>query len=274
MKKEILLITSLILLGINLNAQFNYETYYVEPDSAPQNTSGLMSSSTIYKSLNGASMRVNGTFRCLTIFVNIIYDQTPSADPCINSPNTYWQPDVVSSINNFPPSYMLNLFDTDIQSNYSGFITRLLAESSFNNLIVLSDYMVVNIKQSLITPASSGTSFTYSTLANKVIEFINNNGGLNTIYNHNSIYDFDNTKNGIWGIEKPLTSDSKIDMINILVRNSTQTYGSIVSGQGYSNVVPSNKILIGNSLFGYNIGTHQCIGAGDITYSKVYLSMK
>lgn len=155
---------------------------------------------------------------------------------------------------------------------FNGCLTRLFAESSFNQLVLLSDYMVVNIKQSTITPNNSGSNFSYIQLMNSVASYINNNGGLNTLYNHNSIFDFDFCTLSSSGVEKSITPDYKIDIINFILRNTRKEYGSITQGQGYAgiNVKPTTLLKINNSYYGYNIGTYQCLGNGDYTPWKKF----
>lgn len=155
---------------------------------------------------------------------------------------------------------------------FNGCLTRLFAESSFNQLVLLSDYMVVSIKQSTITPNNSGANFSYIQLMNSVASYINNNGGLNTLYNHNSIFDFDFCTLSSSGVEKSITPDYKIDIINFILRNTRKEYGSITQGQGYAgiNVKPTTLLKINNSYYGYNIGTYQCLGNGDYTPWKKF----
>ncbi|MEI8274224.1 MAG: hypothetical protein WCG08_16545 [Paludibacter sp.] len=104
-------------------------------------------------------------------------------------------PDTDNSINVYPPTYFQKIFDTDIRTNYdyNGNVTRFYAESSFNQLLMLGDFMVVNIKQSLITPTNYASGFNYIQLMNAVISYINDNGGLNTVFSHNDPLEYDRT---------------------------------------------------------------------------------
>ena len=146
-------------------------------------------SSTLYKSSYGHGLPTKGVMRGLTIFVSIIYDQNDTIDQRVSTGSMHWQRDITSSINNpnVMPTYLLDLFDTQINPTYNGIITRLYAEASFDSLILLSDFIVVNIKQSQITPNNPRANFSMSDLTRAVITYINQNGGLNAIYGHNSI---------------------------------------------------------------------------------------
>ena len=123
----------LLFLSIDLFSQIDCcETFFDD------NTPSILRAGETYKSSNGNYFPTQGTFRSLTIFVNIIYDQTPANDPLVNSSNNAWPAGTTNSINSptYRPSYMLNLFDINIQpsGNYNGTITRFYAESSFNQL--------------------------------------------------------------------------------------------------------------------------------------------
>lgn len=242
----------------------NWETYcFPDTTSSIIKQKSLMSS-VVYKSSNGARFKPTGTIRALTIGVNIIYDQTPNANPA-PSQNSVWPQATSEGINQNIPPYLLELYDTDISNSYTGSVSRLYAESSFYQLHLLSDFIIVNIKQSTITPTHA--SFDYSKLMNSVISFINANGGLNSIYGHNSIADYDNTISGSYGQPKDGV-DGKIDLVNFLVRNSSANYGTLKIGSGYSYITPSQTIKINNSFYGYNTGTCQCVGDGNFANAK------
>lgn len=219
-----------------------------------------------YKSSNGDDFPTKGQFRVLTVFVNIIYDQTPLKDPNQNSTSNTWRPNTTSSINSHAPSYLLDLFDTEIKpTGYKGIITRFYAEASFNQFILLSDYIIINIKQSQITPNNPGSSFTRSELMNKVIAYINNNGGFRTYYGHNNISEYDKFTRSGRGLVKSMIPDKKIDLINFLLRNSTVEHGGVKQGSGYSGVTPTTQMICEGISYGYGAGTYQCIGDKDIS---------
>lgn len=171
------LIIIYLLLSLYLSSQTNYETYcYSNNTTIAMQTPEALTIST-YNSKNGAIFSTNGVYRALTIAVNIIYDQTPSLNPAPSTTGA-WGYTTIEGINNNAPNYLLNFFDVDNSTPYNGCVTRLYAESSFNQLIMLSDFMVVNIKQSSITPNNFGSTFSKYTLMDKVISFINQSGGL------------------------------------------------------------------------------------------------
>ncbi len=100
----------------------------------------------IYHSWDGKGLSPIGTFRCLNIFINIIYDQAPATNP-INESNTYeWPRADLESVNQYTPSYLSDFTDSEYSgpNSVSGFQTRLMYESSFGNFIVLGDFIVVN----------------------------------------------------------------------------------------------------------------------------------
>jgi len=126
----------------------------------------------------GTPVKPYGQFRSLSLFINIIYDQTPARDPYPNS-NGIWDPAVHEGINNeSTPIYLLDFLDTDYDPlNINGTMTRLYHESSFGSFIFLGDFVVININQSTITPPpNSGDNFTATDLTNAAILLINNAG--------------------------------------------------------------------------------------------------
>jgi len=266
MRKTITIIG--LFLSFYASSQMTYETYcYSNNGSTMMQAPGITNSDTL-RSKNGATFPTNGTYRALTIAVNVIYDQTPGSNPAPSTSDA-WGYTTTEGINNNPPNYLLNFFDVNNTSPYNGSVTRFYAESSFNQLIMLSDYMIVNIKQSRITPNSAGGSFTKYALMNAVISYINQSGGLHTLYNHDSISDYDFTTTGGFGIQKPYIPDNRIDIVNFSLRNTTEKYGDLKAGNGNSYIIPSQPIKINDSTFvGYNTGTCQCVGSGDFTVWK------
>jgi hypothetical protein len=263
--KNFITILLFLFIGIHISySQIDDCNTFFEED----NTQYALRAGEMYKSSNGNHFPTQGTFRALSIFVNIIYDQTPEKDPLLGSSNGAWTPDVVSSINSpaHRPAYMLNLFDTNVQSsgNYNGVATRIYAESSFNQLILLSDFVVVNIKQSQITPNASGSSFNQAQLKQAVVNYINNTGGLSTCYGHNNISDYDKFTPSGTGLAKPMQADSKIDLVNFLLRNPTDIYGGIKNISGNTGSSNSETIKIGNQFYGSNYTTYQGVSSGDI----------
>jgi hypothetical protein len=214
---------------------------------------------TVY-SKNGKKFLTKGQFRFLTIYVNIIYDQTPDKDPCINKSTIYWKPDTTNSINTNPPTYLKDFLDVEyVPNKLKGTMSRIFGESSFENLVLLGDFMVVNIKQSKITPTKKGASFSISALSDSVISFINLQGGLKTLYNHNSISDYD------FCSKKEMSPNGYIDYIQFMVRNITTNYGGNEIGCGTGYVTPTKGIKINNKLIIYDNGSYQGVGVGDVS---------
>ncbi|MEI6556577.1 MAG: hypothetical protein WCL70_13385 [Paludibacter sp.] len=266
-------ILGFIILFISLQnyAQNTYNTYHFPK--------AISSTDTVtYKSSDGYECTPRGTYRSLVILINIVYDQI--SNDTVNKytdQSTIWMPDNKNSINVNPPPYLQNIFDIDLKADYSytANATRLYAESSFNQLLMLGDYMVVNIKQSTITPTNPLNGFEFYTLLDAVISLINSNGGLNTIYSHNNPAEYDKT--AFLANTTPLP-DNKIDNVQFLVRNTfsktyrdkygnlilKHNYGSVNAGQGFSGgSFTTVNLNIGGSAYGSNYQTYQCIGGGN-----------
>lgn len=169
LKRMIICLFLLTFLQSNLFSQLEWQSNY-DADSSS------FLGKTIYQSWVGHLVQLtdlgytpavapNGTLRGLCIYINIIYDQTPSLDPC-TYPNDVWSAATIEGVNNQAiPGFLDDFIDVDYDpSGSTGIMTRLYDESSFGNLIVLGDHMIVNIKQSTITPSSPGASFSDYTL--------------------------------------------------------------------------------------------------------------
>ncbi len=223
------------------------------------NKSNYQSWQGYYHQISAASIKPTGTYRLLNIMVNIHYDQTPDLDPAQNGSSTWWPSTTVQGINNQQnlPTYLTDFMDYDYNpNNVNGMMTRIFYESSFGDLILLGDFMVVDIKQSYITPNSPGGNFDQNTLRSKVFDLINEYGGLNTIYGHNSLADYDSDANG------------KIDMVQFLLRNTRKTndlninFGGV--NQGGGNITPRTYSLIidGTLTSQTSIFSYQGVGSG------------
>jgi hypothetical protein len=214
-------------------------------------------------------MSPTGTLRALNIFINIIYDQTPGDDPLAGASTPLWMPGEINSINNNPPVYLDEFMDNEFDPYHiTGSFTRRFAEASFNRLIVLGDFTVVNIAQSRITPGNPGGRFEYTRLVEEAIKLINENGGLHAIHHHDSIADYD----GMFispsrrFIIKDRNYNNKIDLAQFFIRNCTQKHGSLDNGghTGFSITVP---ILINGIRYYFDMGTCQgAIGNRDLAH--------
>ncbi len=242
------------------------------------------------KSYYGNAIAPEGEFRILNLFINIIYDQTSNRNP-IKNPNTIWPAATNEGINisTDVPDYLTRFMDTVYLPDAGiGSMTRIYRESSFDKLILLGDFVIANIKQSNI-PKLHDKYFGYSMhtfdlgpVINEAIRLINDTGGLNTLYGHNQITDYDKFTRTPAGMAKPMIPNNKIDFLQVLIRNTTykdttfvynndtiknhrMSWGRIRNGQGYGNPQSNEKILIGNETYLYDLGTVQCQGDSDIS---------
>jgi hypothetical protein len=214
-------------------------------------------------------MSPTGNLRALNIFINIIYDQTPDDDPQGSALTPLWLPGQINSINDNPPSYLEGFMDNEFMpDNMIGSFTRRFAEASFNRLIVLGDFMVVNILQSRITPNKPGGSFGYLDLIKESIQLINENGGLQSIHNHNHITDYDGMQISPSGrfLFKDRNYNNKIDFVQFFVRNCTKKHGSLDNG-GLTGFDITEPILIRGTYYYYDTGTYQgALGNRDLAH--------
>jgi hypothetical protein len=212
-----------------------------------------------YKTYYGDYMSPTGTLRALNIFINIIYDQTPGDDPLAGKLTPLWMPGETNSINNNPPAYLDGFMDNEFNPDLiTGSFTKRFAEASFNQLIVLGDFTVVNIAQSRITPGNPGSSFGYTDLIKESIKLINEYGGLHAIHNHDSITDYDGMQISPAGrfLLKDRNYNNKIDLVQFFVRNCTKKYGSLDNG-GHTGFTIDEPILINGTHYYFDTGTYQ-----------------
>ncbi|MBO4403600.1 MAG: hypothetical protein J5792_08030, partial [Bacteroidales bacterium] len=190
------------------------------------------------------------------MFINIIYDVHPNWDPCRTDSDTlYWGSASVEGINIAPiPIYLTDtsFMDVEHKAQPKGTMTRLYRESSFDSLRIIGDFMVINIKESRIM--NQFGAFSLGNILKASIDLINIQGGLQTLYGHNAITEYD--YNGI----------SKIFYTQVLLRNTTVEHGNLKKGQGYGiSNLGGNKILINNIYYFFEAtGTCQCIGGGNL----------
>jgi hypothetical protein len=222
-----------------------------------------------YKTWYGDYMSPTGTLRALNIFINIIYDQTPGDDPMARASTPLWMPGQINSINDSPPAYLDGFMDSEPDPDHmTGSFTRRFAEASFNRLIVLGDFTVVNIAQSRITPANPGGNFEYTRLVEEAIKLINENGGLHAIHHHDSIADYDGmfiTPSRRF-LLKERNYNNKIDLVQFFVRNCTQKHGSLNNG-GHTGFTITVPILIHGVRYYFDTGTCQgAVGSRDLAH--------
>lgn len=207
-------------------------------------------------SWDGKGISHNNQFRALNIFVNIIYDV--HFDTNYVEGTDYWQRLTINdtllegvNVESTIPSYLLDFMDTTYYSNsLHGCVTRIYGESSFDSLQIIGDFIVVNIRESRVLINTHPNFF--GKIVYSCIEFINENGGLQTLYGHNNINDY--------------LRNNKVFFTQFLIRNITKAYGGWNIGDGSGTNPLKNRSILSNGnyyLFSGN-GTGQCIGSGNI----------
>lgn len=204
-------------------------------------------------SWDGCGMPTRGEYRILNLCINIIYDVHPEKDPCRNEAVVRWPAATREGVNNSAlPDFLLQFMDTAYRPGKNqGNITRLYGESSFDQLRLTADYLVVNLKESRIL--NEAESFSYDLIAEIAIDYVNATGGFRTLYRHN------NPKDYVWDHSR------KFGYTQVLFRNISAAYGGINGGAGFSGEQlwqATLKTRYGDYLLGAN-GTVQCVGAGD-----------
>jgi hypothetical protein len=232
-----------------------------------------------YDSRNGYYMPPKGQMRILCIMVNIIYDQTPLRDP-LRDQQLPWKPGKAGALNSSIPEFLPRFLDPDLRSGKpQGVMTRLFYESSLGHFILLGDFVMVDVAQSQLTPARAGADFSSGKLLQTVVEIINRQGGLQTVFGHDSIADYDFFARGDPGLPKQKTANGKIDFVQFIFRNTVRgadhdgnfNYGQFNGGEGQSwvgNVCSNCGIRIGNKLYESEMVSIQNTGGGD--YSAYY----
>ncbi|MBR3945869.1 MAG: hypothetical protein IKJ56_02060 [Bacteroidales bacterium] len=203
-------------------------------------------------SWDGWMVKPRGEIRMLNFFVNIIYNVHPEREKPFAKTN-HWNMVLLESLNQNPPDYLLRLMDTVYNpNNLYGCITRLYGESSFDELQITGDFVIVNIKESRVLKLGS---FNESNIENAAVDFINEQGGLQTMYGHNDISYYDN-------------GSGKIGFIQFFFRNITKEYGGDSAGSGYfsTTMLRNKKLLINGNYYPFSgIGTAQCVGTHDVS---------
>lgn len=214
----------------------------------------------------------------LNIFINIIYDQTPSHDPMMNKPEHPWQPGKPNTINTNVPSFLKNYMDPDLtDGNPQGMITRYYYESSLGNFVCMGDFIVVDVAQSAITKSKPGADFTAQDVISAAASIINDNGGIKTVFGHDSLSDYDFFERGRGGLPKKTGPNGKIDYIQVVFRNTCRAYdnGNLLYNHGQNNPGEGNYLPggIGNrcllkingKLYEHEIISYQNLGWVELT---------
>lgn len=234
-----------------------------------------------FDSRYGSSLSPYGRIRILTICVNIIYDQTPERDPFYQTETPQWRPGNPEILNDQPPVWAKDFLDAESRpAGPHGTMTRYFYESSLGNLLILGDFVTVNILQSEITPDNSGAAFNFDAVVRAALERINRLGGVMTMNAYHDIGDFDFTARGTPGKMKQSAPNGKIDFVMVLTRNTVRkeekgkvlwNYGQNNPGEGYSyeSTACRKCSLLMNGLYYENeITTVQSVGVAE--YSKSY----
>lgn len=204
-------------------------------------------------SWDGWQMKPRGEVRVLNFFVNIIYDVNPERERQFARVNN-WNTVLLESINQNPPDYLLRLMDTVYNpGNLYGCITRLYGESSFDELRIVGDFVVVNIKESRVLALGK---FNESNIERAAVGYINEQGGLRTIYGHDNISYYD------------LNGTGKIGFIQFFFRNITKEYGGDSPGSGYfsTSMLRGTQMLVKGKYYQFaGIGTAQSVGTHDVS---------
>lgn len=158
-------------------------------------------------------------------------------------------------------------------NNIHGTFTKIFGMASFKKFIVIGDHMIVNIAQSKITPVNTKYGFSARKLVDSTIALINQKGGLNTIYGHNSLIQYDGskvTKYSRFKYKGYLNNDN-IDFIQFIVRNSTSKYGGHNIGSGIGEMIldDNTKLKVGTKLVLNDGGTLQVVGSRNLANPEV-----
>ena len=201
-------------------------------------------------SWDGNGIAANAKMRCLNIFVNIIYDIHPEYNAQFQN-TQYWPPvsdTALEGVNNAAiPTYLLDWMDTVyVPGQLHGTCTRLYGESSFDSLQITGDFIVVNLRESSVLDVGL---FSHGNIRRAAFKLIRQNG-FSTLFNHNSISDYDYLGN------------NRFFYINILTRNITKQYGGDNPGSGSSGMF-NDSLIINGVLYATHKGTLQCVGDGN-----------
>ena len=220
-------------------------------------------------SWDGRNLKPNAKIRTLNLFVNVIYDVNPDSNVA-QTDTAYWGNATMEGINTAPiPTYLTDTTFMDIEhkAQSKGTMTRLYRESSFDSLRIIGDFMVVNIKESRVL--NEFPKFDRYEILHSALNYINNNGGLRTIFRHDSIADYE------------YRNHDTIFYIQTFFRNIKKYYGGYNNGSGsgssgfstpnpYEPVHPYfltiwDSILVNNRYCKLSPkGTCQCVGGGNL----------
>ena len=256
--KNIIYITIVFLIIADIYSQeADYYHYYHADSINPDDRNTYLSYEGWYyqSAAFQASIKPYGTYRLLNILVNIIYD-VDTINPYPNN-NGIWDQATEQGINNQNIPFSLISDFLDLEFNYEsirGAMSRLYHEASFGKLVLIGDYMIVNISQTYLNNGGPSNELNAAKLRSRVFDFINENGGLdNALFGRTSLLDYDYDNNG------------SIDMIQFIVRNSRNDTIAQYGSHGYGQGEIFGKILVKLMINGiiknqYPVLSHQAVG--------------
>lgn len=251
MKKTILK-TCFVVLALLQFSVVGYPQLVPDPYTIPQKT--------YYRSWDGLLINPTENYKLLTIMVNICYDMT--TDPVAGS--SYWAQipasaaSTVPSLNVVLPAYMTDLLDTEYNlPTLHGTMTRKYHESSFGNLYLIGDFVVVNLKQSEI--AEPDGKFTFTQIHNAAISLINQQG-LNTLFTPEIFSDYDSD------------GDGEFDVVQYIFRNTDRQHGTYDAGNGQTAMETTAEIIINGTAHGIKWLSATSVGSIDLSqqYNHVF----
>lgn len=186
---------------------------------------------------NGFYISPKDTLHVLAIFINVVFDECPECDPLFGEQTPFWVPGDTSVLNSNPPVYLEDFLDTEFDpNNIRGSFTKFYADASFNNFLILGDFVTVNIPQSYITPEIINDHFQKTELSRSVVRYINQKGGLITEFGNNNINYFDGYINSpinpreIFRTKMVNKRNDSIDFSYFILRNGNDDYGNVNEG--------------------------------------------
>ena len=215
----------------------------------------LLGQQRVVKSWDGKGLNPHSRIRTLNLFINIIYDVNPERNPFPDNTGS-WINATNEGINNEAiPTYVADssfMNTTYVPDRLTGSLTRVLGEASFDSLQLTGDCVVINLKESRVTDSCS-YSFKEGNIALCAVQYLNSQGGLRTVFGHDSSSHYS------------LTADGRLLFVLVFFRNITKEYGGLDCGSGFSQnsrlgslaMKDTFCILKGNCCY-------QCIGNGDI----------
>ncbi len=227
----------------------------------------IVKGQTTYKTFYGYDISPKDTIHALSIFINIVFDQCSACDPLYYIPTPNWPAGPPNTVNTSPPVYLANFMDRNFNpNNIQGTFTKRFAEASFNNFIVVGDFINVNIAESKISPSIVDTFFSEQLMLDSVIALINQNGGLQTHYGHNTISYYDGYINSgdHFLVKNPASPNGNFDLVQFFTRNTTNYFGG-VEGGGYGSAVLTKELLVNGVPCSYDKTTIQVIGNSDLS---------